>query len=313
MNLDFRILWFDDQPDSMGISAEGIKTRLARLGFSLSIYSITQVRDLKSLVPMLNGQGKFDLIMLDWDMGKGASGDVVAKALRSEFHHTDMVFYSARTLHDLRTAIYEQGIDGVFCAQRDNLVVDTFNLIKSILKKVLDLNQMRGIMMAQVSDFDKKITNCLTAWHDRVDANEKSALIEQIKLTIKKTYDDGLKRLEEIDPDDEFSELVNMWSFSSALRARVLLKAIKPYSLDHTTEDSVSKLSRYEQEVLKPRNDLAHVIETHEKGKPVLKSGSTSYDEAMLTEIRRGLLEHSDNLDDLLASINSGLFVNAAE
>lgn len=313
MNLDFKILWFDDQPDSMNIIVEGIKTRLARLGFKLSIRSIEQVKDLKALVPTLKGEGKFDLIMLDWDMGKGTSGDVVAKALRSEFHYTDMVFYSAETLHDLRTAIYKQGIDGVFCAQRDNLIVETFNLIKSILKKVLDLNQMRGIMMAQVTDFDQKITNCLIAWHDKVDVNGKSLLIEEIKTTIKKSYEDGLEKLKNINPENEFCDLINMWSFSSALRARVLLKTLKSHNKDHTTEDAVNKLTTYEQEVIKPRNALAHVTETHDKGKTVLKSGSEIYDESRLNELRRGLLAHSDNFDDILASINNGLFAHAAK
>ena len=310
MNLEFRILWFDDQPDSMRVTAEGIRTRLSRLGFDLSVRNIEQVKDLKSLVPALKQEGKYDLIMLDWDMGKGLSGDLVAKGLRNEFHYIDMVFYSAGTVPELRAAIYGQGLDGVYCSLRDNLIVDTFNLIKSILKKVLDLNQMRGIMMAQVSDFDPKITKCLAAWHDKVGESGKAALVDDIKSTITDSSSDALQKLEKIDPKNEFAELIEMWSFSSALRARVLLKALKPYKDDYKTRDAISKLSTYVQEVIKPRNDLAHVIETQEKGETVLKCGGETYNEAKLTELRRGLLAHSDNLDDILASINNGLFAH---
>ena len=308
MNLDFKILWFDDQPESMRITAEGIKTRLARLGFNLTIRSIDRIIDLKSLVPTLKREGKYDLIMLDWDMGKSASGDVIARELRTKFHYMDIVFYSAETMHELRTKIYNQGIDGVYCAQRNNLIVDTMDLIRSILKKVLDLNQMRGIMMAQVSDFDKKLTNCLMAWHELVDVDGKADLVEKIKSAIKKSHEDKLDKLTGVQPENEFNDLLEMWSFSSDLRFRVLLKILKDHNKGHTTQDILDKFKTFQSEVLKPRNDLAHVVETVVNGQTVLKCGDEIYDDDRLTQIRRGLCAHSDNLDDILASISNGIF-----
>lgn len=140
MKLEFKILWFDDQPKEL-TSQKGMLTRhLMKEGFKLNIKEVTQIKDIKSLLPSLQNESNPDLILMDWNMGNGTQGAGldgadVAKKIRSKFKYQEIVFYSAAPPETLRKAVFDKKIDGVFCINRNNLAAETKNVIDTIFTR----------------------------------------------------------------------------------------------------------------------------------------------------------------------------------
>ncbi len=304
MKLEYKVWWFEDQPQNVIGTEESLKTRLLRLGFKLNVKWIPKIGDLGSKLTELEKSGSPDLILMDWQLGDGNDGAVVAKALRGRFRYSEMVFYSAETTRKLRQLIFDQDIDGVYCIRRDNLGAEIMGIVMTTLKKVLDVNHMRGIAMAYVSDLDSKMVDCIKECHSILDDEGKQLLVNKIKVNVRSINEAELEKIAKLPKENEFEALVNLFSFGTTARYKTLKKIIHDEKaiLTHLIE----KLGRYDTEIIKPRNDLAHVCEKHEKGKVILQCKGAEYDEARLSQLRQEILAHLDNLEDILKSLKAG-------
>lgn len=304
MKLEYKVWWFDDQPHNMTGTEDSLKTRLLRLGFKLHVKWIPKIGDLGSKLSELEKTGRPDLILMDWQLGGGNDGSIVAKAVRGRFRYSEIVFYSAESPRKLRELIFNQDIDGVYCLHRNNLGAEIMGVVDTTLKKVLDLNHMRGVVMAYVSDLDKKMLDCINRCHCILDDEGKKLLVGIIKDYVRSINESELNKIENIPTENEFAELIKLFSFGTTARFSTLKKII------HDERDLLShlidKFKKYDVEVVKPRNDLAHVCEKEEKGKIVLECCGEVYDESRLLQLRKELLAHLDNLDDITNSLETG-------
>jgi CheY-like chemotaxis protein len=312
MKLEFKILWFDDQPRELD-GPRGILQRFLLLqGFNLKIRDVSDIKDLESLLPKLESEGSPDLILMDWSMGNGTNGNGldgsdVAKAIRRKFKYQEIVFYSAATPGELRQAIFEKGIDGVFCINRKNLPAETKHVINNMLRKVLDLNQMRGIVMSHVSEFDDKISVCLSNLHSKVDGELQKKITDEFHKVIKNHHESKLVKL----GDNSHNHTLDTYKKMSVLNTRygILKRFLREYAPNNGQLDTIlDSLDSFESDVLIPRNALAHAKEVQENGKLILKHNNDTYDETKLSKIRQALLIHEDNLQCIHDSIQMGLF-----
>jgi len=311
MTLEFKILWFDDQPDDEVV--EFLKSKLKRKGFKLVVKFVTSVPNIKSLIIDLRSQLKPDLVMLDWNMKDGVMGDEVAKIVRRAFQHTDMIFHSAASPTDLRRAIFKQDIDGVYCINRKELMEETWEIIYSLLQKALDVNHMRGIVMATVGGFDYKINGCISAWYSILDPDGQSDLFNAVIRRMDKSLKDGTKKVANIDPNCDFSDLLTLREFTTDHRRRTLQSILDKHSKDRSEESHLGIFTKFKKKVIDPRNDLAHAIESIIDGEMILINGENRYDDSRFDDIRVDLHEHSNNLDNILESIQRGEFSSEAE
>ena len=165
MRLDYKILWFEDQPSNIAPSVANIKNELEALGFipNIDLRVVDGRRDpLEDLPP----QRDVDLVLMDYMLGGGYDGASLSKRVRQVFKYTDIVFYSSEAQSRLRKHIFDQGLDGVHCCHRENLSDDTLSFVHTQMRKVLDLNHMRGIVMATTSDLDHAMIDCLGVVHE---------------------------------------------------------------------------------------------------------------------------------------------------
>lgn len=314
MKLEFKILWFDDQPRALDGHRETLQRHLLHQGFNLKTRNVSDIKDFASLLPTLQSEGSPDLILMDWNMGNGTKGagpdgSDVAKAVRRKFQYQEIVFYSAATAVELRKAIFDKGIDGVFCVNRKNLSAETKHVINNMLRKVLDLNQMRGIVMSHVSEFDDKISVCLADLHGMVDGELQKKIFDEFQQVIKKFHESKLVELGENSHDHTLDTYKKM----SVLNARygILKKLLREYAPKNGQLDTIlDSLDSFESDVLAPRNALAHAKEVLVKGKVILKHNGDIYDETKLSKIRQALLIHEDNLQCIHDSIQTGLFTS---
>ncbi|UTH76389.1 hypothetical protein [Chromobacterium sp. IIBBL 290-4] len=279
---------------------------MARLGFKLDIKWVDKVRDINSLVPQLKKMGDFDLILMDWNLGeKENDGAVVAKRLRSGFH-TEIVFYSSASPSDLRRAIFEQDIDGVYCTRRDSLTAEAMAVINNTIKKVLDLNHMRGLVMSAVSDFDFQIDESIRLRYEQLDAGEKEALVDSIRQRIIKVCNSNVEQIQKLSEIHGIEEIIEHRSFSSALKCQVLNSILSTKEDDRTVADLLAVLGRYDSEIIKPRNALAHARPIEKDGKITFKGRDIEFNDEEFRKIRLNLIAHEETLSDIRSVIAAG-------
>jgi predicted DNA-binding protein/CheY-like chemotaxis protein len=305
MRLDYKILWFEDQQNNVEEVEKGLSTRLSRLGFNLNVDWIKPASELNSTIGQIkNIVNDFDLILLDYDLGKDSfNGADIAKKLRRSNFLTDIIFYSSASPHDLRQYMFNQHVDGVFCINRNNLQSDSFDIIQNRIRKILDINHMRGIVMEVVSEFDESINDLALTLESQIDCNQKKneiySFIQEKINTLSLKNDTQIKEIINHETGCNFENLLNHRACSSFIKYEILKKMLEDLEDKYNITNILEVLKKYNEEVISPRNQLAHVKPTTEKGKTVFKAGDKIYGENEFKLLRQNLLNHRDNFCDL--------------
>lgn len=303
MKLEYRILWFDDQKTNVEHTINRISSMISRLGFEPSIdFRIVNagVADPLAGIP---DEDEVDLVMMDWKLGGQHDGAKLTRRLRQKYQNTDVVFYSSESPQKLRRLIFDEGIDGVFCSTRDRLSERVGGIIQGQLRRVLDLDHMRGIVMAATSDLDHEMIECLELIGRISYSGKTDALSASIAESIVKSMNSKIKEISKLGEKGQLSDLLREPTLGSFQRLNILMNEITNVSDRLSGAHVAEQLSNYHGEILTPRNDFAHRKAERKEGKMVLEGRDKPYDQDAMRELRLRLLSHSDNLRELLASL----------
>ena len=154
MKLTYRLLWFDDDPDMVQESEESLARIMRDKGFDLKVEAKTDISEeaIAALKSSLEQYNPYDMIIFDYDLGSRKGTDI-AKTLRGKIF-TDMVYYSATPLDELRKAVYEAKVEGVFLINKLSCVDELMLILEDHIKKNCDLNSMRGIVLDAISEIE---------------------------------------------------------------------------------------------------------------------------------------------------------------
>lgn len=301
MLLTYRIVWFEDQVDNIRPFIERIASQISRLGFTPKI-------DLRAVVtggqdPMINlpSARDVDLVMMDWKLGGGYDGAELAKRLRVVYRDADMIFYSSESAKHLRKLIFDQDIDGVFCSHRTYLSERTMGIVQAQLRKILDLNHMRGIVMAATSDLDQTIIECLERVHLLSSAGAKEEFANIVGSKISKSLRSKADEIDKLVRQGKLDKLLREPSFGAALRLSILQDEISKIQHQISEVHLLDGLARYKDEVIRPRNDFAHRRAVLEAGQLILEGRSEPFNQDSMVALRLKLLSHFDNLNGLIS------------
>ncbi len=209
-----------------------------------------------------------DLILVDWDLGNNVHGEDAIDRIRQIVQYKDVVFYSGEaTVMQLRQKVFDKNLEGVYCASRPELVDEVVGVFDSLIKKVLDLDHTRGIVMGATSDIDHMINTCLTLAHSKLDEAGKAKFIEnalervedQVRNLAK--IGDGLK----VGPTLDALFKAHML-FTADQRLRLLASVLSMAELAAFSEGK-KVVEAYRSGVLKNRNSLGHAVLVP-KGRP---------------------------------------------
>jgi hypothetical protein len=92
MRLDFNVLWVEDQPDGVASQIKAVKRIMAEEGFELKETLCVSVEDVKARLSSDIFKDEVDLIMVDWDLGRGIEGQTVITQIREDISYKDIVF-----------------------------------------------------------------------------------------------------------------------------------------------------------------------------------------------------------------------------
>ncbi len=305
MRLDYRILWIENDSDWQESTEDMIKDPVSKLGYTLKTKSY---KDYSEFIDKTNPDvyQKYDLILIDFKLDNDLTGDTFIQEVRKNNVYTDVIFYSQNS-DDLQKRFSELSLEGVYISNREDFEDKFLQVFKKSIKKLEELNAVRGLVMAETSRLDNIIIEILLKHFEKEDELKNKAI---------KILEDNL-RSQYIDKEKKVNERGNLKAkgydnnkfikriLDANKRARVLSKLIKIKKIN-----SNFNFYTYKTDVLDKRNELAHayskITENNgvivnevlivEKGDDIIED---EYTTDKIIEIRKKILNYGRIIEDL--------------
>lgn len=302
MNTVFKILWFEDQVSWFNMEKMRINAILK------DHYLIPEIdrKDGDDFdINEVTGN-EYDLILMDYKLAEGTTGDTIVSAIRRNDILTDILFYSSDE-HNMLAAI-TQGmppIDGVYLTKRDYEIFTqkVRKLISKIVKRSEDIVNLRGFVMDGTSDFEVRIQEILNIVWEKFNKNEQDILEAAVQKTIKliKKRDEQTKQKVLCEQPIFPAAVNNKYFFSHSDRLYLLEKTITilmdNYNLDSEQEFSSFK-SKYETDISHYRNALGHRKSTDDFIE-ITKGNFIPINEELHQKMRKNLTRYNELIEKL--------------
>lgn len=298
MRLDFNILWVEDNQGNVQSQKAAIERTIRREGFRLRAEFAASVDAATSFLAEDIYGDHVDLILMDFDLGPGKKGDEGLSAVRDIFPYKDIVFYSGMSTADLLAKVTAQNAQGIFVANRDALPDVVEGVFENLVKKVLDIDHSRGIVMGATSDIDKVVFDGLSKVFDGCDESQREKTIQAIRERLSDKQKEFEKSVEAIKAVSHVTDLIEHHGvYTSDDRFRLLQKLMKQLGLH---SDRSASFDVYRTNVMPKRNDLAHirVVRTGFSRKLYDRKGNELTTDDM-RELRVALLEFQELLEEV--------------
>lgn len=298
MNLEYRVLWFEDQFDAIRGDVRRLTSLIEEYGFIPQFTHKDKISEdeIDQLASDLSNNNPFDLIIFDYDLGSNSvDGDVIASNLRNKIY-TDMVFYSGQIPQQLRQNLYEKEVDGVFIVHRNTFYDDIEPIIEDHIKKMSDLNNIRGVVMAATSQIDVNLREGLIEKLKTLDDGKLNSIINKTKTRLHKNIAQRAQKIDGIKCIESLTNIIEDHSVIDFNRVRLTyVSACNKGDVIRLAIDDNSHLKK----AIDERNRLAHQNAVIEDGKMTLKSdnGDQQYDQQTFIDVRKLLLSATADVE----------------
>lgn len=300
MRLEYKILWFEDNDSWYESIIDEIKEFIEE---DLCFEYVEPTRKKNDSDFDSINFNDFDLILMDLNLENNLEGNTLIHRIRNLDVFTDVIFYSAKGIASVRNVIKEKNLDGIYCVGRNNPdFINKFKkIVKTTIKKILDINNMRGMVMSEVAEMDAYMIKILEQYVKGLSDPEKIKFIENRKNKICASIDDGREQLMKISDESFFAHR----DFNSNHKWRAIKEIINK---KHIANPISQKFDSYNEEILSRRNELAHVKEKIDEstGRRILvdKDGN-EYDDEAFKKLRQNIKKHEMNLKDILKFVDN--------
>jgi len=306
MRLDFNVLWVEDQPGGVAAQGKAIGRNMAEEGFEFKPTMCTGLDEVQHRLSDDLFTDEVDLILVDWDLGKGVEGQTVITGIRERIPYKDVVFYSAVTdTKKLKEASFGEGHEGVYFVHRNDLVDEVTNLFKSVVKKVLDLDHTRGIVMGATSDVDQMARECLMLAHDLLDEAGRADILKEMVAILNDKVPNLEKRVKKLTQEPTVAGLLEAHLTFTANDGLRVLTRVLGYDTLKAHAGHGAKIKLYIEKVVPKRNILGHKVLSPEgkAGIAGMPGETISLDE--LRALRRLLLDLRQSFRDLHTALGN--------
>lgn len=316
MRLKYKILWIEDEPDSVERPKNQIQKYLEDdYGFECKEEDIV-IKDYDEFeaefIDEERGQKRirdsikeFDLLLVDFNLGEEEqTGDKLIEVIR-EGVYSEILFYSSE-LPSITSKLNNHFIDGVFTSDREHLEDKIKKLIKVTIKKVQDVNNLRGLIMAEVAELDIIKEEIIKLASQKIDAKKlEKYTLDKVKSSVDSNNRTTQRYLDDIS-NTTFDSLFGRIGFvDSNKKAMTIGEAlIKLAITEPVTKETFTQ--PYIDNILSKRNKFAHIKEcngTDVYGNPCKMIGDIPFTEEKCIEIRKEIKKYKKILEDIKNSI----------
>jgi hypothetical protein len=165
-------------------------------------------------------------------------------------------------------------------------------IINATVKKVLDLNNIRGLVMAEVSDFDSQMQEIIDLYLANCEIITQNSFMETRR---KKTIESLESKIKTINATDVL-KLHYERDFDSSQKLRTVKEIVK--SIEEKSVEIC--LQSYDAEIIQNRNKLGHVKEIIDvNGKKCLKDGEFVFNDSICKQILSAIKKHATNFSKI--------------
>ncbi len=264
MNTMYKILWIDDSEDFIETAQELIEDSVKQNNMipHLSIYS--QFKDYKENeldnfdVDVFN---LYDQIIVDYALS-GTTGDVIIRDLRSRNVYTDIVFYSSNyETMKIEMKNNDELLDGVFFSTREDLTSTVDKIIKKNLKREYNIANIRGLIMDSTSEFDYICRTTTLALFEKLSDDKKEIIVNKAKEFVGIAESNSKNNFSKLSAKNGSKFLKDAmesvdYVMNNKDRYAIMSLVVREFDSDATWNETFS--DKYQTELIKPRNDLAH-------------------------------------------------------
>ena len=314
MRIKYKILWVDDRKEEFEKLSydKRIVEYVQNLFFEPQLTLCETIEEAKNEI----SHNHFDVIFSDYNINDDSSngqGDSFISYIRSRNVNTEVLFYSAMNeLPNLKlNRIVFFSLSGLHEGYR-KLLEQMEELIYLTTEKLNDLTALRGLVMAETSELDKKMEDICLCYFVEKESEKSNTVFEDILRGLETDYLKKLKKSEVCDKkcthkirNKEVQEIVTNRDFGSDRKARAIKKIIEEtnYPL-HTHGINNDFYEAYLNDIIGTRNLLAHshsiISETGQEVLVSKKDGNEIiFDETKIKEIRQRILLYESVLNGL--------------
>lgn len=306
MRLNYCVLWIENDDEW----AESIRDEIeeAILGFGLMPELTIEPKG----DDCLNYKG-YDLILMDLALADGKSGDEVISKIRSLEIFTDVVFYTASGITAVKDKARSMDLEGVYFADRSQalFIAKIKEIINASVRRFQDLVNLRGVVMAEVSELDSLMEHIVTTYfqskenldefHKHVSSDrEKSIkrLLVEVECNKKCYISWKDKTIEEI--------IKQLDSSQKALAIKIVVEQLAKTKGLFSKYLETNFYEEYNNSIISMRNNLAHCVEfKNDDGTIVLKTrkGNLIYGDADIVEVRKQIQLYHKLFDNIVKAI----------
>ncbi len=307
MKLKYKILWIENEQDWVESIEDQIQEYLEDMGF---IYERTLIGKEEKNIDYNN----YDLILMDLNLADQPNGAELISKIRNIGVYTDVVFYSAR-IDELKAKGKEKELEGVYYSGRTpetSFINKVEAVIDSTIKKVQDLDNVRGLVMAEVSELDSRMTLLIEKYFIEKGNETKTATFKKHLVDdIEKATKNKLSKSEQCDKLCKhkwsgltINEIVKDRDFEASRKARAVKLIIDGEKYSYKAKNG-NFFEDYRIDMLNMRNQLAHCVSIIKDGKEILKTKDEDieFDDAKFKSIRELIKAYNALFDDIEANI----------
>lgn len=308
MSLQYNILWVDDKKDNyqtLEIDKELIKY-LTNLFFEPHIYMYETVEEAEQYM----NDRKYDVIFSDFNISENKNGKDFITDIRKKNINTEILFYTAQKnsleIDFDRISFLRLESDTAY----DELKNKMISVIDLTIEKISELINLRGLVMAEVSELDNKMEQLISDYFLIVNNEERTKRRKVFDDMILQHIEDKTKdKLRSVDctiktcqlklKNKEISKIIQSIDFDSSYKAYAIDCIMKEVSYSFAQGNFKDV---YIAEINQKRNDLAHSYSEIENGEEILvtkKHGNVKFTKDKIANIRRDIKKYNSVFDEL--------------
>jgi hypothetical protein len=307
MKLIYKILWIEDQMNSIRGRKRVISNYIKdEKGFELEINEILTFEQFKETVGF-ESLKDYDLLLVDLNLDDNESGDgnKIIEEIRNNDIYTEIIFYSSHYEH-LINLLKENRTEGIFTSERNQIDTKAKKIIDVTLHKIQDVNNLRGLIMAEVAELDILKEEIIKLASQKINQKElEKYTLEKIKSSGNSNKNKAQKHLDEIE-NITFDLLFEKIGFiDSNKKAMTIGEALEKLGIkEPVTKETFTQ--SYIDNILTKRNLFAHVKECDGEdanGNYCKVIGNIPFTEEKCIEIRKEIKKYKKLLETIKDSI----------
>lgn len=298
MSLSYKVLWIDDNKDEFKKEEKALKKFIEELFFKPKIDFCEDLTSAKNYI----GIEKYDVIFSDYNIDEEKGNDFISY-IREKSVNTEVLFYSGQNQLpegrlDRVTFFFETGSH-----REERLLKKMKDLISLTVEKLNDLMQLRGLVMAEVSELDVMMKNLVVGYCNGNEENEK-----ELREYIIGKVEERIKKFLEIPNCDsncyhkwknkKIPEVIFEQNFDSYTTARAL-----NHIFEKKSELKIKNfLEDYNDEIILNRNWLAHCqTKQNTSGLEILitNKGDKEFSSEDISNIRRNIIKYHNVFESI--------------